>query len=158
MRARLQIISLAFAVLMPFGAQAQSNKPAPVPRGEFHVGLHGPDIGLFAGIPLTDVQKSQTQYIMGLYRQQVKPVTAQLRSAEEQLRQLMLSPDALNVQEATALEKQVTQLNGELDDMALQALAQVRAQLTPTQLADAQSAYQERRAARQLELQSAAKK
>jgi Spy/CpxP family protein refolding chaperone len=148
MRARLQIVGLVFAVLMPLGAQAEGGNSEPVPTGGgFHIGFHGPDLGLYEGIPLTAAQQAQKQEIMGYYQQQARPLALQLISAEGQLRELMLAPGSLDVTNALALEQQVTQLNAKLDDLALDALALVRSHLTKAQLADAQAAYEQRMAA-----------
>jgi Spy/CpxP family protein refolding chaperone len=147
MRSTLQIVGLVFAVLMPLSTQAEDNVPAPVPLGEFHIGLHGPDIGLYAAIPLTGAQQAQTQDIMGYYQQQARPLASQLRSAEDQLRRLMLAPGTLDVTNVLALEQQVTQINAKLDDMALDTLALVRSHLTDAQLRAAESEYQQRMAA-----------
>jgi Spy/CpxP family protein refolding chaperone len=157
MRASLRFLGLVSAVLIPVVAQADQNKPSPAATEEYHVGLHGPDIALFANIPLEVGQRSQIHEIMSAYQQQARPMAAQLRAAEEQLRQLMLAPGVLDTQNALTLEQSVTQLNGQLDDLALDALAEIRSHLTPTQLAGAQAAYLQRRALRQQALQSAGK-
>jgi Spy/CpxP family protein refolding chaperone len=146
MRSRLQTLGLVFAVLMPLSTHADDNVPAPALLGEFHVGLHGPDIGLYAAIPLTAVQQARTQDIMGHYQQQARPLASQLRSAEDQLRRLMLAPGTLDVTNVLALEQQVTQINAKLDDMALDTLAQVRSHLTDAQLRAAEGEYQQRMA------------
>jgi len=155
MRSTLQILGLVFAVLMPLSTQADDNVPAPAPLGELHIGLHGPDIGLYAAIPLTAEQQAQQQEIMQSYQQQSRPLAIQLRSAEDQMLQLMLAPGPLDVKDVLALEQQTTQLNAKLDDMALDALALVRSHLTRAQLAAAESAYLQRRAKALQRLQSA---
>lgn len=154
MRPTLQILGLVFAVLMPLSTQAEDNGPTSAQLGGFHVGLHGLDFNLYAEIPLTAAQQSQQENIVGLYQSQARPLTIQLNTAEDQLRQLMLAPGELNVQDALALEQQVTQLNAKLDDMALDALALMRSHLTNAQLRDVQAAYLQRRAEVLQKLQS----
>jgi|GEM_PF-4721769 Spy/CpxP family protein refolding chaperone len=152
MRARVQVAGLVFALLLPLAAHADSPEPAAGPIAEYHVGLHGPDFGVYAGIPLAAAQRAQIQQIMAAYRQLSEPMASQLRQTEEQLRQLMLEPGAFDQPDAVALELRVSQLNGKLDALALDALTAVRSQLTPAQLAGAQASYLQEKAAMQAAL------
>lgn len=148
MRKMTWAFGILFAAFLPTGVYAQApmqvSELTPGLMEHLHVGLHGADIGLFAGISLADGQRAQVQQIMLVYKQQAIPVKAQLISAEERLRQILLAPGPLDSATASALEQQVTQLNGRLDEMAFDALLQIRTHLTEAQLSGAEADHLQR--------------
>jgi Spy/CpxP family protein refolding chaperone len=125
------------AALLPLAALAQGDAPngfAPHFRGH-----GGGDGALLAGVTLTTDQQTQITQIHQAAHAQVKPVMQQLHTIQGQIRDLMLATGDVNTSQLTALQQQASTLRSQLDEQRLNTELQVRAVLTPAQLAAAAS-------------------
>ena len=90
------------------------------------------------GVGLTEAQQVQVKQIVGAHQAQFRALLAQLRSAHEQLGEKLYAPGPLQAGDVAPLVQQVGQLRGLLTQEALQVALEVRAVLTPEQLARAE--------------------
>jgi Spy/CpxP family protein refolding chaperone len=123
------------AALLPLAALAQGDAP----NGFGHFRGHGGDAALLAGVTLTTDQQTQISQIHQTARAQVKPVMQQLHTIQGQIRDALLASGDVNTSQLTALQAQASQLRSQLDEQRLNTELQVRAVLTPAQLATAAS-------------------
>lgn len=105
----------------------------------------GPGSGLYMSLPLvvkgvglTEAQQAQVKQIVGAHRAQFGALLAQLRSAREQLGEKLYAPGPLQAADVAPLVQQIGQLRGQLSQEALQVALEIRAVLTPEQLARAE--------------------
>lgn len=134
------MIGAACAVLLPLAVMAQ---PGDAPDGmpmHFH-GMHAPDSALLEGVTLTDAQRTQIQTIHQTNWAAAKPLMQQLHATEEQINQALLAAGSVNTAQVTALETTASSLRSQLDQQRLNNELQVRAVLTPAQLAQAASTH-----------------
>jgi Spy/CpxP family protein refolding chaperone len=138
MNGKKWIIGAICAAALPLAALAQGHSGADGMGGHFH-GMHSPDAQLLQGVTLSDAQQTQIQQIHQAGWAQAKPLMQQLHSTESQIRDLFLAPGAVDTAKLTTLRQQASSLHQQLDDMRLNAMLQVRAALTPAQIAQAAS-------------------
>ena len=129
------------AALLPFAALAQSGDAPDFAPGGFHMGMHGPEAALLSGVNLSSVQQTQVQQLRDAARTQAKPLMQQLRSLHEQIDGLLFAAGAVDTTKLTALRTQEATLRGQLDDLHLNTILQVRSVLTPAQLAQAAATH-----------------
>jgi Spy/CpxP family protein refolding chaperone len=122
------ITAVAAATVFAVGLYAQS------PMGR-HLGHHRGAAFLATYLDLTETQKTQAQAIFGAARTMNQPVTAQLRSGHEQMRELVKSgaPDS----QIEALASQQGVLIGKTAGTYAKAFKQFYVLLTPEQKAKA---------------------
>jgi Spy/CpxP family protein refolding chaperone len=137
MNRKTWMIGAIAAALLPLAALAQGDAPNGM-MPHFR-GMHGGDSALLAGVTLTSDQQTQITALHQAARTQTKPLMQQLHSLQGQMRDLMLAPGAVNTAQATTLQQQISALHAQLDEQRLNTELQVRAVLTPAQLAQAAS-------------------
>ena len=123
--------------LLPFAALAQSGDAADAMPGHFGMGMHGQDAALLSGVNLSSAQQTQVQQLHEAARTQAKPLMQQLRSLHQQIEALLFAAGAVNTTQLAALHQQESTLRGQLDDIHLNTLLQVRSVLTADQIAQA---------------------
>jgi Spy/CpxP family protein refolding chaperone len=84
---------------------------------------------------LTDDQKAQVRQIVASHRPRFQALRAQLRTASQQLTDRLYAAGPLTGDDLAPLRQQVAQLRDQLGQEALQTALEVRAVLTPEQLA-----------------------
>jgi len=90
------------------------------------------------GVGLTEAQQAQVKQIVGAHQAQFRALLAQLRSAHEQLGEKLYAPGPLQADDVAPLVQQIGQLRVQLTQEALQVALEIRAVLTPEQLARAE--------------------
>jgi len=125
---------LLFATVAPLGVEAQSAAPSAKPHGRSR------EQGLVLGIPLgvmslTPDQEKQVSAILSTYRASVASVVRQLRQEQSGLADRLVAPGQLQVTDLQPQLQQITQLRGQLLSLSAQAMLDIRALLTPEQLA-----------------------
>src|ERR1700722_14992903 len=116
MNAKTWMIGAACAALLPLAALAQNDRMDGMPGHGHGMGMHGADSEILAGISLTDAQKTQIQSIRQAGWAAARPVMQQLHATDEQIRDLLLTPGAVNTAQLTSLRQQQSTLRGQLDD------------------------------------------
>ena len=107
----------------------------------YHGGHHGDE--LFHGVNLSDAQKSQMKTIEQAGWAQAKPTMEQVRAVHEQIMARLLAPGSVSEADLAPLVTQEEQLRNQLDQLKLSSGLQMRAVLTPAQLADAAAKHTE---------------
>ena len=90
------------------------------------------------GVGLTEAQQAQVNQIVGAHQVQFRNLLAQLRTVHEQLGEKIYAPGPLKADDVPPLVQQIGQLRGQLTQEALQVALEIRAVLTPEQLARAE--------------------
>jgi Spy/CpxP family protein refolding chaperone len=100
---------------------------------------HGPPpLGmLLVGVILTPEQQAEVKTIMQSHRQAIEPLRQQLDTQREQLMTRLTSPGQVSLADLTPLEQESAQTDAQLRQEMLKAAVEVRAVLTPDQLAKA---------------------
>ncbi len=93
---------------------------------------------LVKGVELTETQQAQVKQIVGAHQAQFRALLAQLRSARGQLGEKLYASGPLKADDVAPLVQQIGQLRGQLSQEALQVVLEIRAVLTPEQLARAE--------------------
>ena len=93
---------------------------------------------LVKGVELTEAQQAQVNQIVATHQPQFRALLSQLRSAREQLTDKLYAPGTLKADDVAPLTQQIGQLRGQLTQEALQVALEIRAVLTPEQLAQAE--------------------
>ncbi|HEV2677671.1 MAG TPA: periplasmic heavy metal sensor [Aliidongia sp.] len=125
------------AALIPFAALAAPDGP-----GRHHHGGHG-TFGFLEGVTLTPEQKAQVHEIIQASWTQSKPLAQQLRADHKQIADLLAGAGAVTAAQLTPIQQQAGQLQQQLDSQRLATALQVRALLTPTQLAQSAQTHQQ---------------
>jgi hypothetical protein len=84
---------------------------------------------------LTTDQQKQVSQILQSNASQTAPLIQQLQSLHEQIANKLLSPGTVSTGDLTPLEDQAAQLDAQIQQQALNASVQIRAILTPDQVA-----------------------
>jgi periplasmic protein CpxP/Spy len=84
---------------------------------------------------LTADQQNHVDTILQSNASQTAPLIQQLQSVHEQIANKLLSPGTVSASDLTPLEEQAAQLDSEIQQQALNASVQIRAILTPDQVA-----------------------
>ena len=135
---RKVLLGASFVAVLPFAAMAQG----PAGGGHWHGREHG-DLAFLAGVPLTDAQREQVHQLMQASFAQMKPLEQQLHSLYQQIGDQMASAGSVDQGQLTSLLQQIEQVRDQIDQQRLEAALQVRALLTPEQLAQAAQAHQQ---------------
>jgi Spy/CpxP family protein refolding chaperone len=92
---------------------------------------------LLKGVGLTDAQQAQVKQIVSAHRPQFRALMSQVRAAHQQLTEKLYSPGAVSAEDLAPLRQQISQLRDQIGQEALQVALEIRAILTPEQLAKA---------------------
>lgn len=92
---------------------------------------------LVKGVGLTDAQQGQVKQIVGAHQPQFRALVSQLRALQEQLADKLQSSDSLTAEGLAPLTQQMGQVREQLTREGLQVALEIRAVLTPEQLAKA---------------------
>jgi Spy/CpxP family protein refolding chaperone len=101
-------------------------------------GIPPPPVGMMlAGLNLTSQQQSAVAAIMKAHQSTIAPLMDQLRSEHEQVTATLLSPGNVTLADFTSLQQETAQTEQQLQQEMLKAGLEIRALLTPDQLATA---------------------
>ncbi len=100
-------------------------------------GWGGEGMELLHSINLTDAQKEQAHTIEKAAWASAKPIMEQLRAAHQQMATAMLATGTVTAESLQPMVTQEESLRAQLDTIHLNAALQIRALLTPDQLAQA---------------------
>ncbi len=92
---------------------------------------------LLRGANLTADQKAQMKQIMANHRANFQNLFSQLRAAQDQISDKLLSPGAVREIDLAPQTQQIAQLRKQLADEGLRVVLEIRSILTPDQLAKA---------------------
>jgi Spy/CpxP family protein refolding chaperone len=141
MSIRSRLIAATFAALLPMATMADVQA---APDGWHHwQGRQDSDLGFLRGISLTDAQRTQLHQIMKAAWTAIRPLEKQIHALHRQIADQLASTADLNNSDLTSLQQQALQLQGEVAQQRLEAALQVRALLTPAQLAQAAQVHQQ---------------
>jgi Spy/CpxP family protein refolding chaperone len=124
---------------VPFAALA-----APGGHGGHHGGHGGRgEMGFLQGVTLTAEQKTQIHTIVQASRTTAKPLAEQLRADRKQISDLLASTAAVTAAQLTPIQTQAAQIREQLDSQRMATALQIRALLTPAQLAQSAQTHQQ---------------
>jgi Spy/CpxP family protein refolding chaperone len=135
--------ALLCTAIVPFAAQA-----APEGHGWHH---RGGEFGFLEGVTLTTAQQTQIHQIMEAGRTEAKPLVEQLRADHRQLADLLAGGGPVSASQLTPIQQHAEQVRQQLDSQRLATALQVRALLTPAQLAQSAQVHQQLAALHQQE-------
>jgi len=138
MSIRKVLLAASFAAVLPFAAMAEG----PAGGGHWH-GHNRGDLAFLTGVQLTDAQREQVHQLMHTSFTQIKPLEQQLHTLYQQIGDQMASTASVDQAQLTSLLQRAEQVRGEIDQQHLETALQVRALLTPEQLAQAAQAHQQ---------------
>jgi Spy/CpxP family protein refolding chaperone len=138
MSIRKLLLAASLVALLPLGAMAEGG-----PGGGHWHGRHDGDLGFLAGVQLTQQQRDQMHQLMHTGFEQMKPLMKQMHDLHRQMGDQLASAGSLDQGQLTGLQQQIDQLRGQIDQQRLETALQVRALLTPEQLAQAAQAHQQ---------------
>ena len=84
---------------------------------------------------LTADQQTQVNQILQANRSQTAPLIQQLHAVHDQIANRLLAPDTVSASELAPLAEQAARLDAQIQQQALNASVQIRALLTPDQVA-----------------------
>jgi hypothetical protein len=84
---------------------------------------------------LTADQQKQVNQILQSNHSETFPLIQQLQAVHEQIANKLLAPGTISASDLAPLEEQAAQLDGRIQQQALNASVQIRALLTPDQVA-----------------------
>ena len=102
--------------------------------------MHGDGLGfgpLLRALNLTETQHAQVHDAWTTYRATVRLLWEQMRTARQQLTDVLVRPTALDTSALDTAEQQLTSVQGQLLQARLTLAQAIRAVLTPEQLAQA---------------------
>lgn len=132
--ARLAIfVAAALVASFPAAAFAGDHKGGPE-KQEMKLFCHAAN--------LTADQKTQVHALMKSCHEQSKPLKEQMHTLRGQIAEKLASAGPVSAADLAPLQQQVAQLREQLCQQHIQTVLQVRALLTPDQLAKVSAAYQ----------------
>ncbi|GGF25599.1 hypothetical protein GCM10011611_34600 [Aliidongia dinghuensis] len=134
------LIAALSAAIIPLAAMA-----APEGPGWHHHGGrdgHGP-FSFLEGVTLTQEQKTQIHQIIETSWTQAKPLMQQLHADRKQIDDLLAGTGTVTEAQLTTIQQQESQLQQQLASQRLATALQVRALLTPAQLAQSAQTHQQ---------------
>lgn len=134
MRRMLGMLMAGVIVVAMAGGDAQAG---PTGAGHHGPGRGGGLLSLLRGVGLTEDQQAQVRQIVASHRPQLESLGGQLREAHEALRAKLLGPDPVTAADLAPYTQPLEQLRAQVAQEQLQAWLEVRAVLTPEQLARA---------------------
>ena len=106
-----------------------------------HGGGHRGGFSFLEGVTLTADQQTQIHQIVQASWGTAKPLAQQLRADHKQIGDLMASTGAVTQAQLTTIQTQADQIRQQLESQRLATALQVRALLTPAQLAQSAQAH-----------------
>jgi Spy/CpxP family protein refolding chaperone len=103
---------------------------------------HGEGMEILHSLNLTDAQKEQVHGIEKAAWAQARPIMEQMHAVHEQLATALLASGNVTADQLAPMVTQEEQLRTQMDQMHLNTVLQVRALLTPEQLAQAGAVHQ----------------
>ena len=134
---RVVLIALAAMTLSTASAVANPFRGADSPGMGGWRGASMPFGPALRAVGLTDEQRTQVTQIMASHRPQLRTLGSQLRSAHQQLMDKLYGPGAVSAEELAPLRQQIAQIRDQFGQESLQMALEIRAILTPDQLAKA---------------------
>ncbi|HLZ64636.1 MAG TPA: periplasmic heavy metal sensor [Aliidongia sp.] len=131
------LVAALFAAVVPFAALA-----APGGHGGHHGHQHGA-FGFLQGVTLTAEQKTQIHQIMQSSWNSAKPLAQQLHADRQQISDLLANGGAVTEAQLSSIQQQAAQVRQQLDSQRLATALQIRALLTPAQLAQSAQMHQQ---------------
>ncbi len=104
---------------------------------EMSMGHHLEGMAILHGLNLTDEQRDKVHAIVKSSFEQARPAMQKLRGLHEQMADQMLSGGDLTEAQFDPVLQQQDALRQQLDKIHVQAMLQIRALLTPAQMAQA---------------------
>jgi Spy/CpxP family protein refolding chaperone len=140
MSLRTILLATSLAALLPLATTAQGQA--------FEAGHHRPgaprgDLGFLAGVTLTDAQKTQIHQLLHASFAEIGPLRQQRQALMAQIADQLASTAAVDAAQLTGLQQQAEQLGAQIDAQRLATALQIRALLTPDQLAQAAQVHQQ---------------
>ncbi len=132
MKFRHLIVAAAAACALSAGAAMAH------PGGDWH---GGEGMEILHSINLTDAQKEQARSIEKASWAQNKPLMEQMHAVHEQIATAMLASGTVTADQLAPLVTQEEQLRSQLDSARINTMLQIRALLTPDQLAQAAATH-----------------
>jgi len=125
------LIALTTIALTAPAARAQMGPPPGPPGGPPPIGA------LLIGVHLTADQQAQVKTIMDNHRQAADPLHQQLDAKHQELSAKLTQPGSLTLSDLTPLDQEIAHTEAQLHQEMLKAALEIRAILTPDQLATA---------------------
>jgi Spy/CpxP family protein refolding chaperone len=145
MRMRNALIALALIALSSLAAQAQAPGGPGFGRGMMMMGSGdsglAPLMMFLRAADLTPAQKTQVQKIEQDSRAQLGPLLKQLRSTREAIADKLAGTGAVTASDLAPLQQQAAQAQQSIEAATLSMALQIRALLTPDQLARIAAAH-----------------
>jgi Spy/CpxP family protein refolding chaperone len=138
MFAKKMLFAALCVAAVPFAALA-----APGGHGGHHGGRGHGAMGFLQGVTLTPEQKTQIHEIVQTSWSTAKPLMQQLRADQKQMSDLLASTGAVTAAQLTPIQQQAAQIRQQLDSQRMATALQVRALLTPAQLAQSAQTHQQ---------------
>ena len=132
------LIAALCAVVAPLAAVAATDAP-----GSHHHGRHRGEFGFLEGVTLTPEQQTQIHQIVQASWTNAKPLMQQLRADHKQIGDLLAGTGSVTEAQLTPIEQQAAQIEQQLASQRLATALQVRALLTPAQLAQSAQTHQQ---------------
>lgn len=110
------------------------------PMGPGHMMGDGPGTMfplILKGVDLSDAQEKQVRTIMQTHRASLRTLFGELQAAQQDIADKLLAPGEVRTEDLTSQVQRVAQLREQLMQEGLKAALEVRAVLTPEQLAKA---------------------
>jgi len=113
------------------------------PGGHFGHRGHGGEFSFLEGVTLTADQQTQLHQIVKASWTTSKPLVEQLHADRKQIGDLLASTATVTSAQLTTLQQQADQIRTQLESQRLATALQIRALLTPAQLAQSAAAHQQ---------------
>lgn len=144
MSLRSSLLAAGFLALVPLAALAQTaSDAADGPMRRHHAGFHQSELGFLRGVTLTAAQQTQLHQLTRTERANTAAARQQLRAIRQEIGDKLASTDAVTATQLTALQQKADQLRQQLETQRLATALQVRALLTPAQLAQSAQVHQQ---------------
>lgn len=145
MSPKYALLAVGALALLPLAVVAQTAADQPA-YGAFHSrhgGFHATELSFLRGVTLTDAQRTQLRQITQAERARTAATRQQLRAIRQEIGDKLASTESVTSSELGALQQKADQLRQQLETQRLTTALQVRALLTPAQLAQSAQAHQQ---------------
>jgi Spy/CpxP family protein refolding chaperone len=147
-KSRATVALVAVLAALTIGAWSAPASAQPRPPGEYRYGSGMMLPMLLRGANLTPDQQARVREIVAAHRPAFRALGDQLRAAEEVMAGKLFATGQVAPEDVTAYVQQVSQLREQLLREAVAATLEVRAVLTPDQLARASQIHDRMKALR----------
>jgi Spy/CpxP family protein refolding chaperone len=135
-----KILFATSLALLPLMATAQAQT---APAGHHRHGGPRGDLGFLAGVTLTDSQKQEIHQLLRANHAAVRPLEQQRHGVLKQISDQLASTASVDATQLSGLQQQAEQIQSQIDSQRLSTALQIRALLTPDQLAQAAQVHQQ---------------